>query len=794
MANVFTRTGVEQTGLQGPDLSSASFSREGVVDRSAAVASQAGVLREQGRQIQTQAISNAVQVGGQIIEDVDTGFALADIEADVEGAIQEFKASRDPNIVAQRREDREAAAGSIFANRQMEQALFSTLGEEGVSSEETIRKLDELAGSYRADVDRFKAAEEQGVMTQAELELKVMALTREAVNRRPRLRQQLVSYAEDILNLSGAREQARFEDQIAQAEAKQQADLLKNLGSQLDKHNIPYDRFNPDVVQMQNDLHQIQIKKQSWDHVKNSAATREILSKEEGLAQVRQFGIKAAHGAVENLYDEFRAALVPGMPAQQMEQIFIASEQQIANNRAILVEGLSKRQALNTEEGKQMLKHYDDSSGAFRRTAQRVISGEIGAEALNNTLQSTRAIQEMRVRDRLNLSAWNTIMKMPDWAGSFASKGTGVQSEMIGLAKDLMTMSNSPEVSNSIMSSTINPGKNDLVSTLGLAGKDLLGGEEPLDPQSYENMMRTAKTTVLDNPHGLSPEDRLKTLDALVKDFKNPNVRSWLNNATPQTKQDITDLYLNYAQVIERERIKAFQEIERNDQTATVRFNPQGFIEYSSNNRVQAEKLQRNLGARTNDLIQAHAVLWNVSTKQASDAMREVFSGKPLEGSSQERERENKVVSAVSSTIKEEEGFRSEAYLDQAGVPTIGFGFTAINGKPVEMGQTMSRAQAEQELEKQIESHSSFKSRVEANLTPEQEQALASFEYNLGSGIWDTTGKKIIEAINSGDLVEAADIMQRHNKVRNPQTGKLEPNRGLARRRSREAQLLLAGG
>jgi len=78
-------------------------------------------------------------------------------------------------------------------------------------------------------------------------------------------------------------------------------------------------------------------------------------------------------------------------------------------------------------------------------------------------------------------------------------------------------------------------------------------------------------------------------------------------------------------------------------------------------------------------------------------------------------------------------------------------------------------------------------------LKPEQQQALASFEFNLGSGIWNTTGKPIIVAINEGDFEEAAAIMKRHNKARDPNTKQLKEIRGLTNRRNREADLLLSG-
>lgn len=141
--------------------------------------------------------------------------------------------------------------------------------------------------------------------------------------------------------------------------------------------------------------------------------------------------------------------------------------------------------------------------------------------------------------------------------------------------------------------------------------------------------------------------------------------------------------------------------------------------------------------------------------------------------------------------IRREEGFREEAYLDPAWIPTIGYGFTSIDWRRVQMGDSMTKEAAEKELQKQIWSRQRFRDSVTVPLSPEQATALTSFEYNLWSGIWQTTGKAIIEAINNNDFEEAARIMKLHNKARNPQTGQLETLRGLVNRRNREAELLI---
>jgi len=140
--------------------------------------------------------------------------------------------------------------------------------------------------------------------------------------------------------------------------------------------------------------------------------------------------------------------------------------------------------------------------------------------------------------------------------------------------------------------------------------------------------------------------------------------------------------------------------------------------------------------------------------------------------------------------LREEEGLRTEAYQDQTGKWTIGFGNTMINGRPVKPGDRITEQQAEQMMQDSVKNqYSSFKNKVQRPLTPSQTAALTSFEYNLGSGIWNQA-TDVIESINSGDFDTAGQLMQAYNKSKDPSSGQLKVNPVLARRREREAGLL----
>lgn len=90
--------------------------------------------------------------------------------------------------------------------------------------------------------------------------------------------------------------------------------------------------------------------------------------------------------------------------------------------------------------------------------------------------------------------------------------------------------------------------------------------------------------------------------------------------------------------------------------------------------------------------------------------------------------------------IKNRERFMPDAYKDPVtvdGLPiTIGYGATRwLDGKKIELGQTISEADAHKLLMKQIETREFFVNRnVKVELTQNQFDALVSFVYNVGVG------------------------------------------------------------
>ena len=134
--------------------------------------------------------------------------------------------------------------------------------------------------------------------------------------------------------------------------------------------------------------------------------------------------------------------------------------------------------------------------------------------------------------------------------------------------------------------------------------------------------------------------------------------------------------------------------------------------------------------------------------------------------------------------IKQHEGLRLTAYDDGTGKQTIGYGHTK------DVPKSITKEEAEEKLVQDIESHEqAVKEAVKVPLTQEQFDALTSFTFNLGAGALKRSS--LVKKLNAGDYEGAADEFLKWDKARIK--GKLQPLRGLTKRRQAERELFLSG-
>lgn len=130
---------------------------------------------------------------------------------------------------------------------------------------------------------------------------------------------------------------------------------------------------------------------------------------------------------------------------------------------------------------------------------------------------------------------------------------------------------------------------------------------------------------------------------------------------------------------------------------------------------------------------------------------------------------------------KQWEGLSLDAYLDTAGVPTIGYGHTA----GVKMGDKITQEQADMLFHEDLApTEECVNDHVTVALTQNQYTALVWFVFNVGCGAF--SGSSVLKAINKGNLDVVPDLLGQWKYITNPKTGKKEVSNGLVNRRAKE--------
>lgn len=139
------------------------------------------------------------------------------------------------------------------------------------------------------------------------------------------------------------------------------------------------------------------------------------------------------------------------------------------------------------------------------------------------------------------------------------------------------------------------------------------------------------------------------------------------------------------------------------------------------------------------------------------------------------------------------EGFRNAAYPDVAGIWTIGYGTTRVNGRPVVQGMTCTLDEAKQWLVGMCANLDRVVAAVDAGhkLTQAQFDACVCFAYNIGAGGFSqSTVARKIRSGNIDGITESNFTVW--NKFRNGQNELVE-SAGLTRRRRAEYHLFRTG-
>lgn len=773
----FTRT----SGIGGVGLAGTDYVQPGVVDQSGYYAGQAAAQRIQGDIVDINLINQGIQAAGNTAMFLGQGAVLHGVNQEVQGLVDNYNSSINGPIEAA---GLEAMGESMWAN----------IGDK--SKPTRIEDLNTVQEKHAETLKKLDKAYKQGAITSLDdLEARVLKATREAVNRTPGMANEIMQQTQQVMHLSGVRGMVNPFEQAAKMQAKQEAELKKRLMDYHEKKGLEYDPLNPDINDMASTYQAHLRQRQKAEQLKELAASEEQMSKEEVKTFLRQDYPDISQDAYNNVRN---AAVEIFQPGGSYQNQVLAFKNVAESLKRSLLDSMQRSGGLKDPDGRAAHKYTTEYIDNLVKTVDGFENGTDALKAIQNKANIMAAMDETRIRSKVSLTAIEAASKISGLATSMAIKANAgaVQRLVDGLVQQTLT----PELWDS---SELREGIPDVTSLTG--GLILSNQTEPLTA-SFESVARSMNM-------GFSKSDRITKLTEHFKELGKETYRNKIKTPDPLVERSFlkaAELYLNDVGGMFQQAIRdanstlgmsneslrfQFPAVERasgiaEEQEVGARAYAlsNGLLDIETSNDPDgrhAATWRRDIVDRYNDVIKTYANVSNVTYKEASDLILSRF-GRMLNIPEEELPK-----TTARDLVKKEEGFRTKAYLDSAGVPTIGFGFTTIDGKPVKMGDTITREEALTQLEKQLPKYQTFKSKLSGiSLSEDQEAALTSFEYNLGSGIWDKGAKSILYAVQAGDFDFAMKQMLQYDKAKDPKSGKLKAIPGLSARRMREATML----
>lgn len=587
----FTKTGTSATQLSSPDLGAAGFSRQGVVDESGGTRAGAAAF--------------AIETAGQIALDADEGFAKANLEREQESNIKEFVDSRD------------TSQNQTFKTASEELSNINTVRDALIQTEGLFPAIEQTAPEFKAIMDKLKLAKTQGIMTQAELEMRVRATTREAINQRPGLIRELTSHAETVLNLSGVRDIEDFENDIAELEAKRFEEARKLIIRESLKRGFPVDLLNPDINALSVQLEEAAREEQAFDRAKDSTEANIEITEAQKQEFIERDAVPAIFGGFSKFKEVAMTKLRDGMSQVDLSlalteitnlgSVAKASNLQILTNRGV-----------TGKEGAEFRQVSENLIDTWIASIAAHTSGENIATFARNSHSTLADNQKANFRSRFDVETFNALNKMfLSTSGILFGKKQDLKDAINQMTGQVIEGAMTKGMLLQGMQTNLTDGQPDLVSMLneGMMSSVPRDGEDAKTakakiPATFEKMVTTVSTQLIDNPHGLSSTDRFTALSSLARQFGTQEAGSFLNNATPQTKERLGDLYDQYARFLTVQRDKKFQELEDRGIEFSSKLLPDGRIVFNSDDKEQKNRLNNGLGNRINELNMAFGQLF----------------------------------------------------------------------------------------------------------------------------------------------------------------------------------------
>lgn len=535
--------------------------------------------------------------------DAYEGYQMADLESAQEAEIDAYMQSKNnPNIIAQAQADiggLEAATESLWKRASTDADL-------------SVEDFTGIEKSQLESMNKLKAALDQGVMTPDQFAQRILATTREAVNRNPGLHGKLVAHSQRILELSGISDVLKADAEMAKDKQKQQLDLQKRYLELADKHNIAYPYDESGGINFTNLVGKVN-RAQELQRTLTEIQSVDKIDSTERIMQAKQWITEKGVGYVTAELDDTMFKGITLLKQGDYQGAITQIRMELLNKRQAILSKLSP--IINEPQVKEVIAQLDKQSAVIEDVLSKAGSQEDAVRLSNNLQTLLRNKQYEDLSKHVNPEAMKSITAL------MTAIGPGkVLSSDPKLMNDVMTTLGNiySGISGGLGTNyNLNIGPDNAVA-LGVKEIARDAVKDPTKLPLLEKALNTISQDV-NNPEVVkSVADKFNFYHKMIDNLASPEVKVGLSQLGAEAYSSATGMVDDYMNLIVPDMIKQIASWESKGVQVTLDALPDGRVVYQTSDPKATRDLNSRYTQRINASLNATANLMNTDSVTAA--------------------------------------------------------------------------------------------------------------------------------------------------------------------------------
>lgn len=478
-----------------------------------------------------------------------------------------------------------------------------------------VADLTGIEKTLTEKLDKLRLAKEQGLMSPQDFTNRILATTREAVNRNPGLYNELKQHSSRVLEMSGIMDVVKADAKAMESRQKQVDDLNDRILNLAGQNNVPIymsPSGYPDMGRIKTAVDKIQTQKQIVATAENFGK----LDTEEKKRVGRDFmssgnGITLMNGKVDQLTSQFAGLLQQGGDVTgsltQMRLMGEAAYQQYFQMLSPIV--------ADSPAAKEALDYFRKQIDTTISFMEKATSKEDALKRSNSITTMMRNSNYQEASKMLNPDLLDMTTRILNTVGAprILEKDPALMDNMIRTFGDLLGgVSGSPRVN---YDATVQ-GKNVVSQGLVALAKEALTDTKALT--YFEKAINTIATDVENPEKFTSTGQKFGFYEKLIRDLGDTTVKASISKLGTGTISQATGMIDDYMNLTIKDMWNQVLTWEKKGVTVEGDVLPDGRFIFKTSDRTATRDLNTRYSPRINDSLAAMTNLMGLDSKSVA--------------------------------------------------------------------------------------------------------------------------------------------------------------------------------